>query len=287
MKYEKPLSDKARFWIGIVACAFVGWVASTVSYFYSKQEIQNEYNPYWYRNNVYYIFDENECNSLKMNEKTTVNTDVVIKNGNSSKSKYPYMPILVRVRYAVGNVDDGYEQWKTESGKSFYVTRDICNSVGSDSSYCKASAKNAESFLYNEKDGAYYYKGILEPLNFIQHLDSLTFRAEWDSDEETGLTTFTSAWYGEMYLHKDDSWYYSSKDNVGRGVSLGTGATQENSINDNSLTRRGLKIIVDVVGATDGKGNTLELTGNEDADKMESYWNDLNLRLPAYGEYGN
>lgn len=266
MKYEKPLSGKARFWLGILACAFVGWVASSASYFYSNQEIQNEYNPYWYRNFVYDVFDKDEC-SLKMNEKTTVNTDVLIYNGNPFSRYYFYMPALVRVRYAV-NTGSGYVRKTNENKKTFYVTSDICNGG---CSYFTAAAKDTESFLYNEKDGAYYYKGIVNANQRIQHLDYLIFEAgkSLGFKNNTSLTTFTTALDGSEKF-----------DSTGRSVSLGTGDSVEVGSCD-------LKIFVDVLGATDGKGNTLELTGNETVDDMESYWNDLGLRLPAYGEYIN
>lgn len=297
MKYKKPLSDKARFWIGILACAFVGWVASSVSYFSSSQTMDNMYRALFFRSYAYDIFDENECNSLKMNEKTIVNTDIIATTDMTA-------PFLVRIRYVWGYItyeedENGklvetkryLDSFTDDKGNVVYGGMDICNLDEYSDSPDKGTAKNygtAENpnfpFLYNKYDGAYYYKGILKTDQLIQHLDSITFRRQWDPDEETGLTQFKDWSDWDIYHLQDDNTWSLDESKLGKGVSLGTGTTVDNGIHENNsyYNRVLLKILVDVVGATDGKGNTLELTGDETADDMESYWNDLNLRLPSY-----
>lgn len=259
MKYKKFLSSKSRFWVGIGACAVVGLIATVVSYFSSTQHIDNMYKSIFYRVSAYDVFDKTEVSSLNMDKATTVNTDIVVNDDSTT-------PVLVRIRYATGYKNPGTKT-------TVYENVDI---EKYDSNF-SASVKNSNSFLYNKHDGAYYYTGILDTADngdgsIIQHLDSLTFKQKFGNYEvDKTLYEMNS---GELtYLQSDKSTWGNTDAKLGKNVSI---------VGDNYQI--GLKIIVEAVGAIDKDGNSLTLTGEETADEMESYWNNLGLRSSNYKE---
>lgn len=303
MKYKKFLSSKSRFWVGIGACAVVGLIATVVSYFSSTQHIDNMYKSIFYRVSAYDIFDETEVSSLNMDKATTVNTDIVVNDDSTT-------PVLVRIRYCWGYMDQAYDEngdtvydedgnpvykmnydgYTDDYGNIVYMGQEICAEYKEGTDYTCGIAKNYGTeetpdypFLYNEYDGAYYYNKVLYPGEKVQHLDSVNFRSEgYDADEASGLTEFTSTWYGEKYLQDDGTWDFGYN-RMGRGVPLGTGTVVDGGIEGKDFGNiEGLKIIVEAVEAIDTDGKPLTLTGEETADKMESYWNKLGMRLPNW-----
>lgn len=185
-----------------------------------------------------------------------------------------------------------YDSWE-ENGNILYSGIPLCgeNGYSGDCGFI-GTAKNYVTegnpnypFLYNDYDGAYYYNKVLSPGEMVQHLDSLIFRSEgYDDykDDENGVINFPNEWYGEDYLQNDGTWSYENK-KIGRGISIGTGSSVWDGVTDKNIySSKGLKIIVESVEAIYKDGKPLKLTGKETAGEMESYWNELGLRLPNW-----
>ncbi|MGN1043873.1 MAG: hypothetical protein ACI4PR_03625 [Acutalibacteraceae bacterium] len=300
MKYKKFISSKSRFWVGTCACAVVGLIATVVSYFSSTQHIDNMYKPIFYQVSAYDIFDKTEVSSLNMDKATKVNTDIVVNDDSTT-------PVLVRIRYCWGYMEQAYdengndvyrmhyetcwdwdtgEELKDKNGNLVYWGQNICAEYEEGADYTCGIAKNYGTedapnypFLYNEYDGAYYYNKILYPGEKVQHLDAINFRSEgYDADEESGLTEFANWYSWSTSEFRDDE-----GQRFGRGISFGTGTSVSDGIEDKNFSNiSGLKIIAEAVEAIDTDGKPLTLTGEETADEMESYWNNLGLRLPNW-----
>ncbi len=175
MKHERQISDRTRFWIGVIACIMVGAIASTVSYFSSAHIFNNGYKMHNIFIRVYDVIDTNKSVGLWGSKDNHINSDLVIKNTGE-------LPVLLRIKYTLYRKNDENSEWWVPgvSDQNRSWRHNLSYMFGS----TEIKVQNEDKFLFNGEtesiddtntnyDGYYYYQGILEPDNIIQHLDEI------------------------------------------------------------------------------------------------------------------
>ena len=212
MKHEKQISDKARFWIGIIACIMVGAIASTVSYFSSAHIFNNGYKMHNIFIRVYDVIDTNKSVGLWENRDNYINSDLVVKNTGE-------LPVLLRIKYTYYKKNGENGDWSAPG--SNYTNKSWYHHLSLMSDYYKMSAQNEDKFLFNGEttrvddtntnyDGYYYYQGILEPNNVIQHLDEIY-------QKSSEVITIRKSYYQGSNIDKKEGWM---GDDLGLGKML-------------------------------------------------------------------
>ncbi len=277
MKHEKQISDRARFWIGVIACIMVGAIASTVSYFSSAHIFNNGYKMHNIFIRVYDVIDTNKSVGLWQNRDNYINADLVVKNTGE-------LPVLLRIKYNLANKwsrlnSSNTNDWHfyDDKNKSYYNCLDL--------SILNGVAVNKDKFLFNggtelwkddtdpNYDGYYYYRGVLQPTDLIQHLDGIN-RPSSDTQ------------------HYSDPWFYQGLDNDKKEIwkrnsdttietkSIGKSLYSFNShfanINGPSLPFK-IRATVEAIQATDEDGKSLDAkeVANLDVAGLKKLWTDL------------
>lgn len=253
---KKQMSNKKKFWVGMSALAAVGIITATVAYFQSIHPYDpNSYQTRDYSVETQNIIDEGTAATLYSGQ--TVNTDVTVENKGE-------VPILTRIAYYDSNkaVSEGNTA-KGENLSTSYPTNDVPYKFN-------LVAGAEDKFLYNDTDGCYYYKGILdtasgEGVKKVQHLDSVTCNSANADFNYSGSHEF---------LQGDDTW--------GAG-SAGRGSRQVTEFTGKDFS---MKVVIETVQATDADGNPLgnDVVSGANAATLKGYWKDVGLEAPRVGQ---
>ncbi len=274
MKHKKQNSDKKRFWLGMAGCALVSFTAYAVSYFSSSHIFSNEYNANKnYSVEVYDIANKEEGVDVWYNRYFTINRDIVAKNVGD-------VPVLLRIKYIRG-------YWSSQHDKFYWLDYDkysIYNYLILNAYFC-GIVVNDDKFPYNGKktsgpdptpdeyDGYYYYQGILDPGESIQHLDKVTQGGYTDRLDE-----FKTYYYGGIDKEKNEEIWESGSDNGnGKMVMLGMGPSIDKYGIINKKKIYIFRACVETIQATNPDGSALskEEVESKDSIGLKAYWDAL------------
>lgn len=263
MRYKRRTSDKKRFWLGMAACAMVGFVAYATSYFSSGHVFTNEYKTKKYDVKVYNVFDNENATGLWPNKKNELNEDLVIKNDSDG-------PVFLRIKYVVGSEDreTGEYTYLDAAGYSWFN-----HALEADSN---VKFQNKDKFLFNGEtgndlvqdtdknmDGYYYYKGVLGPNESIQHIDGFTCGGGTYSNDMDSYT--------DEYLYSNgDKWIDSNgtiEDDHLVGKRMNAHLYEAKNV---------IRIYVETIQATDKDGKDIKINfDNATASGMKAFWTAL------------
>ena len=243
---KKHMSNKKKFWVGMSALAAVGVLTATVAYFQSSHLYDpNSYKTRGYSVETQNIIDEGTAATLYSGQ--TVNTDVTVENKGE-------VPILTRISYFDAAEEIKDNETPIGVNLSTYPTTNV--------PYEFNLAESAENkFLYNETDGCYYYKGILdtasgEGVKKVQHLDSVTCSSD---------RGYMAEEVSHEFLQEDGSW---GDNTAGRGSKKTTLFTGKDF---------SMKVVIETIQATGADGEPLDsaTVSNANATALKGYWTAL------------
>lgn len=251
---KKPMSNKKKFWVGMSALAAVGAITATVAYFSSSDQFTNEYSNKSYSVQVQDVIDTEKAKTMTPGE--TVNTDVTVKNLGKT-------PIITRIKYirAGYNADTDEITWP-EGGAS--ATGVELPSTTAGGNYELYTLLNTDKFLYNETDGYYYCKQILDENASLQHLDKFTY--DNSVGKNGGGSKTTSQYPSEVGENNIPSTWAEDGQYKQYGTQKTTTYKQFPS---------GVMAVIETIQATDKDGNDLTIQGEVTAANLADYWKAL------------
>ena len=242
----------------MVSLAVLGFIIATVAYFSSTHTFADLFKTIEYKIETYSLVDSDKAANMWPGQE--LDSDLIVKNTGQC-------PVLVRVKYVYTSHFNKDENLKAlelplEIGVSPIETQTYSSGSTVDRDYkFMTTAVNTDKFLYDETDNCYYYKGILNPTEEVQHLDSVKNTMEKNISNN-------ERWKSELNLDenfnytqdKDKIKYYAkymfSSEEIPAGFPVP------------------LKACVETIQATDANGNYLnsETVQNADVSTLKGYW---------------
>lgn len=235
---KKQMSNKKKFWIGMSSLAAIGIITATIAYFQASHEFKNEFVASSYNVTIQQIFDKEAASRMFPGQ--TVEADVSVKNNATS-------PILARVKYVPGIVEDGNIKWSENETVSLDNLGDAWTA-----SYSETFSRVSENPDTNNKDdGYYYYTGVLGEGEEAHHLKSLTLKSTiYNKDGKT-----------EYYNGED---WIQEETKKGERKTVGTG---------DALVY--FKAVVETIQATNKDGTELIMGDTPSAKDIQGAWTTL------------
>lgn len=274
MKHKKQMKLSNKLFLiglGLLFSVAVGTTVATSSYISNLSYFDNIFTFRNYEVVLQNIVTDSEATAV-VNGKY-INADTIVENLGD-------MPVLVRISYvnsdkvAIGEYDvdtvvvkrntDG--QIIDSDGKVVELldlTETITDSIENTESEWKAQVANSSDFERGG-DGCYYYKGILNPGESIQHLDSVTLVSTCDSSAK------------EQTFYKTGD--YDTTDWKSGSVPSGSTETGRKSVvtfGSADPLKLHLAVVIETIQATDTNFNAIVLPENVTASTMKGYWDAL------------
>lgn len=265
------MNHKKFFWPSMISLAVLGFIIATVAYFSSSHIFTDLFKTVEYKIETRSLVDSDKAANMWPGQ--TLDSKLFVKNTGAC-------PVLVRIRYLAAT-GDSEEALKNNldaqvNGKEIKDVKGInlSDGVTSEGAYVTAKytfglSKNF-TLLYNTGDGCYYYKGILQPGDEIQHIDTVTLSYAFkNGTSNENLYTESS---GEAYFDKNYTRVTAESENqVYEGLYASTSA---NGASNPIMIRA----YVETIQATDKNGNYLDSTtvGDADVGDLKDYWTKLN-----------
>ena len=259
--------------LGLLFSVAVGTTVATSSYISNLSYFDNIFTFRNYEVVLQNIVTDSEATAV-VNGKY-INADTIVENLGD-------MPVLVRISYvnsdkvAIGEyeqyVDTVVVKRNTDGqiidsdGKVVELldlTETITDSIENTESEWKAQVANSSDFERGG-DGCYYYKGILNPGESIQHLDSVTLVSTCDSSAK------------EQTFYKTGD--YDTTDWKSGSVPSGSTETGRKSVvtfGSADPLKLHLAVVIETIQATDTNFNAIVLPENVTASTMKGYWDAL------------
>lgn len=276
MKHKKQMKLSNKLFLiglGLLFSVAVGTTVATSSYISNLSYFDNIFTFRNYEVVLQNIVTDSEATAV-VNGKY-INADTIVENLGD-------MPVLVRISYvnsdkvAIGEyeqyVDTVVVKRNTDGqiidsdGKVVELldlTETITDSIENTESEWKAQVANSSDFERGG-DGCYYYKGILNPGESIQHLDSVTLVSTCDSSAK------------EQTFYKTGD--YDTTDWKSGSVPSGTTESGRKSVvtfGSADPLKLHLAVVIETIQATDTNFNAIVLPENVTASTMKGYWDAL------------
>lgn len=276
MKHKKQMKLSNKLFLiglGLLFSVAVGTTVATSSYISNLSYFDNIFTFRNYEVVLQNIVTDSEATAV-VNGKY-INADTIVENLGD-------MPVLVRISYvnsdkvAIGEyeqyVDTVVVKRNTDGqiidsdGKVVELldlTETITDSIENTESEWKAQVANSSDFERGG-DGCYYYKGILNPGESIQHLDSVTLVSTCDSSAK------------EQTFYKTGD--YDTTDWKSGSVPSGSTETGRKSVvtfGSADPLKLHLAVVIETIQATDTNFNAIVLPENVTASTMKGYWDAL------------
>lgn len=243
--------------IALATLGVVGIIGGTMAYYSQTDTFTNKFNTADYNIKTYEIFNPNDGGNISPGQ--TVNKDVCVENTGD-------VPILARVKYTetIGS------QTKIEGSK-------LDNSTW-------IATKDDTNWAFNESDKYFYYLGVIDSNDIVQHLDSITLNKSYNNSSST-----TTKYYGYAETPKADGKYsYSditwvAEDDVNWEVQnkqLIIGDKCYDVVGEKTETNffgedYQLLVTVETIQATDENGDAITFTAPVSATDVATAWNDI------------
>lgn len=275
------MNHKKFFWPSMVSIAILGFIIATVAYFSSTHTFTDLFKTIEYKIETYSLVDSDKAANMWPGQE--LDSDLIVKNTGQC-------PVLVRIRYLeqlcdyyypdvdkdIEILEKGLDErisskgGKVENIRGTDVTKGIAAQLDRTTRYTFGVNSNY-SFLYNGApsgdtstgtetyDGCYYYQGILNPGEEVQHIDTVK------NSEKSTFNDKQS--YKEVYFDKD---YNRIKE---EGIYHGIFSDFTYRIGWPAM----LRAYVETIQATDTTGNYLDSATVKSADvaTLKGYWTAL------------
>lgn len=276
MKHKKQMKLSNKLFLiglGLLFSVAVGTTVATSSYISNLSYFDNIFTFRNYEVVLQNIVTDSEATAV-VNGKY-INADTIVENLGD-------MPVLVRISYvnsdkvAIGEYEQYFDtvvvkrntdgQIIDSDGKVVELldlTETITDSIENTESEWKAQVANSSDFERGG-DGCYYYKGILNPGESIQHLDSVTLVSTCDSSAK------------EQTFYKTGD--YDTTDWKSGSVPSGSTETGRKSVvtfGSADPLKLHLAVVIETIQATDTNFNAIVLPENVTASTMKGYWDAL------------
>lgn len=273
MKHKKQMKLSNKLFLiglGLLFSVAVGTTVATSSYISNLSYFDNIFTFRNYEVVLQNIVTDSEATAV-VNGKY-INADTIVENLGD-------MPVLVRISYvnsdkvAIGEYVDTVVVKRNTDGQIIDsdgkvvelldLTETITDSIENTESEWKAQVANSSDFERGG-DGCYYYKGILNPGESIQHLDSVTLVSTCDSSAK------------EQTFYKTGD--YDTTDWKSGSVPSGTTESGRKSVvtfGNSDPLKLHLAVVIETIQATDTNFNAIVLPENVTASTMKGYWDAL------------
>ncbi|MGN1043874.1 MAG: hypothetical protein ACI4PR_03630 [Acutalibacteraceae bacterium] len=268
------MNHKKFFWPSMMSLAVLGFIIATVAYFSSSHIFTDLFKTVEYKIETRSMVDSDKATGMWPGQ--TLDSELFVANTGEC-------PVLVRIRYlaATGDSEEALkENLDNQVGENEIKDVkgiDLSEGVKSEGSYvtakytfeCFGDSLEDPLYEYNSAEGCYYYKGILQPENEIQHMDTVTLSYAFkngNSNEDLYTESSGEASFDENYELITD----------GNATGEYTGlyaSTSENGASKPIMVRA----YVETIQATDENGNYLNTTDvqNAEVSTLKGYWTAL------------
>ena len=274
------MNTRKFFWPSMMSIAVLGFIIATVAYFSSSHIFTDLFKTVEYKIETRSMVDADKAANMWPGQ--TLDSDLFVANTGGC-------PVLVRIRYLAATGDSeatlknnldaqvngneikdvvGIKLGDGVSYESTFVTAKY--TFGLISTDENGDTSNlTSSMLYNSDEGCYYYRGILQPGEEIQHIDTVTLSssvADGVSSEDLYTKSSGEAYFDENYTPVTEG----SENQVYEGLYA---STSENGASNPIMVRA----YVETIQATDENGNYLNTTDVQNAgvSTLKGYWTAL------------
>lgn len=240
------MNHKKLFWPSMTSLAILGFIIATVAYFSSTHTFTDLFKTIEYKIETYSLVDSGKAANMWPGQE--LDSDLIVKNTGQC-------PVLVRVKYmytSYFNKDKDQKALELPLKIGVSPTEYQTSTVERDYRFM-TNAVNTDKFLYDETNNYYYYKGILNPGEGVQHLDSVK-----NTMDDNRIATASG---GSDTTVTEDGIKYKAK--CGQSASEGpTGYPVP------------LKAYVETIQATDTTGTYLKsaTVQNDNLETLQGYW---------------
>lgn len=274
------MKRKKFFWPSMISLAVLGFIIGTVAYFSSSHIFTDLFKTVEYKIETRSMVDSDKAANMWPGQ--VLDSELFVKNTGER-------PVLVRIRYlaATGDSEEALKQNLDRQVENKEIKDvvgiNLSNGVKSEGSYVTAkytfglistdengdTSNLTSSMLYNSDEGCYYYRGILQPGDEIQHIDTVKLSYEFkNGNSNENLYTESS---GEASF--DENYTRVTKESENQ-VYEGLYATTQSNMSEPIMIRA----YVETIQATDENGNYLDsgTVGDDNVGDLKDYWTKLN-----------